>query len=83
MFMLRRNLEESQTSNGQNESICRCPMSRSFWDDIRNAKAAEKILFVIRQVPLMIVWCRINTLELSHCDVEGQDTGRLAGVLSQ
>ncbi len=28
-------------------------LSRSFWDDARNGTAAEKLLFVIRQLPLM------------------------------
>jgi hypothetical protein len=58
-------------------------LSRSSWDDTRNGTAAEKLLFVIRQLPLMTAWCRISTLELPSCDIKGQDVERLAGVLAE
>ena len=58
-------------------------LSRTFWDDVRNVTAAEKLQFVMRQFPLMTVWCHISTLEMSHCDVKGQDTVRHEGVLVQ
>ena len=58
-------------------------LSRSFWDDTRNGTAAEKLKFVMRQLALMTVWCRISTLELPRCDMKGQDAERLAGVLAQ
>ena len=31
----------------------------------------------------MTVWCRINRFDLPLCDMKGQDTERIAGVLSQ
>jgi hypothetical protein len=58
-------------------------LSRRLWDDARNGTAAEKLPFVIRQLPLMTAWCRISTLELPSCDIKGQDAERLAGVLAQ
>jgi hypothetical protein len=61
--------------------------SRSFWDDARNVTATEKIPFVLRQILTLTVTvtvqCRITTLELPHCEMKGQDTERLAGVLTQ
>ena len=41
-------------------------LSRSFWDVVRNVTAAEKLqflMYLMRQLPLMTVWCRISTLE--------------------
>jgi Ran GTPase-activating protein (RanGAP) involved in mRNA processing and transport len=58
-------------------------LSRSFWDDARNGTAAEKLYFVMRQLKLMTAWCRISTLELSRCKIEGEDAERLAEVLVQ
>jgi Ran GTPase-activating protein (RanGAP) involved in mRNA processing and transport len=58
-------------------------LSRSFWDDARNGTAAEKLQLVMRQLTLMTGWCRITTLELQECDMEGQDAESLAGVLGQ
>jgi hypothetical protein len=49
----------------------------------RNGTAAEKLKFVMRQLPLMTSWCRISTLELSECDMKGQDAAWLAGVPAQ
>jgi hypothetical protein len=57
--------------------------SRSFWGDSRNDTSAEKLQIVMRQLPLMTVWCHISTLELPRCDVTEQDTEMLAGVLEQ
>jgi hypothetical protein len=58
-------------------------MSCSFWNDARNGKAAEKLQLVVRQLPLMTGWCRITTLELPECEMEGHDGASLAGVLAQ
>ena len=58
-------------------------LSRSFWDDARNGTDAEKLQFVMRQLPLITAWCRISTLELPCCGMKGQDAERLAGVLAQ
>ncbi len=53
-------------------------LSRSFWGDAhRNGMAAEKLQFMMRQLPLMTACCRITTLELSHCDMKGQDAEML------
>jgi hypothetical protein len=56
-------------------------LSTSFWDDARNGTTATKLKFVMRQLTLMTAWCRITTLELPLCDINGQDAERLAGVL--
>jgi hypothetical protein len=45
--------------------------------------AAYNGQFVLRQLTLMTAWCRITTLELPRCDMEGQNAERLAGVLAQ
>jgi hypothetical protein len=58
-------------------------LSWSLWNDARNGTAAEKLQVVMRQLPLMTGWCRITTLALPDCDMEGQDAERLAGVLAQ
>ena len=58
-------------------------LSRSFWDDTRNVSADEKLQFVLRKLTVLTVQCRINTLELTHGGMKGQDTERLAGVLVQ
>jgi hypothetical protein len=58
-------------------------LSRSFWVDARNGTDAEKLQFVMRQLPLITAWCRIRTLELPRCGMTGQDAERLAGVLAQ
>ena len=57
-------------------------LSRSFWDDVRNDTADEKIKFVKRQLVVVTVRCRITTLELPRFEMKGQDTERLAGVLT-
>jgi hypothetical protein len=31
-------------------------LSRSFWNDARNGTAAEKLLSVLRQLPMMTAW---------------------------
>ena len=54
---------------------------RFFWDDSRNSTAAEKLQFVMRQLPLMTARCSITTLELLCCYLKGRET--LAGVLAQ
>ncbi len=53
-------------------------LSWRFW-----ATPAEKLQFVMRQLPLITAWCRISTLALPRCDMRGQDAERLAGVLAQ
>ena len=58
-------------------------MSWGFWDDVRCRTETEKLPFVIRQLTLMTVWCRISTLELRDCNMREQDAERLAGVLAQ
>ena len=35
------------------------------------------------QLTLITAWCRVTTLELGSCNMEGQDADRLAGVLAQ
>jgi Ran GTPase-activating protein (RanGAP) involved in mRNA processing and transport len=57
-------------------------LSRSFWDDARNGTADEKLQLVMRQLALT-GWCRISTLALPYCDMEGQDAERLAERLAQ
>jgi hypothetical protein len=58
-------------------------LSRVFWGDARNGTAAEKLRFVFRQLTALAARCRISTLELWHCEMQGQDAERLAGVLVQ
>ena len=58
-------------------------LSRSFWDDAKNGTAAEKLQFVLRLLAVLEALCRINTLELSLCEITGQDTERLGRVLVQ
>ena len=57
-------------------------LSRSFWDDTRNGTDAEKLQIMMRHLPLMTAY-RISTLDLSECDMKGQDAEGLAGVLAQ
>jgi hypothetical protein len=68
-------------------------LSRSFWDDdppnewrcvagpVPGTERA-KCQLVLRQITLMIGWCRISRLELPSCRMEGQDAERLAEVLA-
>jgi Ran GTPase-activating protein (RanGAP) involved in mRNA processing and transport len=49
----------------------------------RNGTATEKLQFVMRQLTVATTRCRITTLELPDCDMKGQDTERLAEVLTQ
>jgi Ran GTPase-activating protein (RanGAP) involved in mRNA processing and transport len=58
-------------------------LSRRFWSDFRNGTAAEKLQFVLRQLTPLTTWCRISTLDLHQCEMNGQDAERLAGVLAQ
>ena len=58
-------------------------LRKSFWNDARNDTVKERLQFVMRQLTLMTVWCRIRTLKLPECDMEGQDAEILAGVLEQ
>ena len=58
-------------------------LSRSFLNDTRYGTAAEKLQFVFRQLAALTARCSITTLELCHCEMKGQDTERLAGVLGQ
>ena len=81
--MLRR------TSKGVKEVVGNMSMpavvrlSRSFWDDAHNGTAAEKLQFVLSQVTVLKVFCRISALELSRCEMKEQDAERLAEVLTQ
>jgi Ran GTPase-activating protein (RanGAP) involved in mRNA processing and transport len=56
-------------------------LSRSLWGDTRNDTAAEKLQFVLRQLTSLTDRCRISTLELPLCEMQGQNVERLAGVL--
>jgi hypothetical protein len=58
-------------------------LSRIFWGDARNGTAAEKLRFVFRQLTALAARCRISTLELRRCEMQGQDAERLEGVLAQ
>ena len=58
-------------------------LSRSFWDGARNGTGEAKLELVLRQLAAMTARCRITTLELPKCEMEGQDAERLAGVLTQ
>jgi hypothetical protein len=59
-------------------------LSSSFvWGHARNVTAAEKVKFVMRQLPLMTARCRITTLELPRCGLRGQNAEWLVGVLAQ
>ena len=58
-------------------------LSRSFWGDARNGTKEAKLEFVLRQLAAMTARCLITTLELLECEMKGQDTKRLAGVLAQ
>jgi hypothetical protein len=58
-------------------------LCRSFWDDAHNGTAADKLQFMMRQLPLMTAWCRITTLELPRRNMKGQDAENLVGVLAQ
>jgi hypothetical protein len=40
-------------------------LKKSFWYDTRDDTDAKKLQFMMRQLPLMTVWCLISTLELS------------------
>jgi hypothetical protein len=55
-------------------------LSRRFWND---GTATEKLQFVLRQLLALTAHCRIITLELQHCRMEGQDAERLVGVLAK
>jgi hypothetical protein len=77
-----KDVEESHKRSGQDAPACRCiGLSRSFWDDVRNGTAAEKLQFVIRQLTVATARCRITILELPLCEMKGQK--RSAGVLTQ
>ena len=56
-------------------------LSRSFWDDTRNGTIAEKRQFVMKQLTVATARCRITTLELPRCGMQGKDSERLAEVL--
>ena len=61
-------------------------LSESFWEDARNGTTDEKLQFVLCHLALMTAdsfWCRITTLELCRCEMNGQVVERLAGVLAQ
>ncbi len=58
-------------------------LSRSFWDDTRNGTGEAKLEFVFMKLAAMTAWCQITTLELSKCEMKGQDVESLAGVLAQ
>ena len=54
-------------------------LRRSFWYDTRNDTEEAKCQFVLRQLAVMTDL--ITTLELTECEMKGQDAERLAGVL--
>jgi Ran GTPase-activating protein (RanGAP) involved in mRNA processing and transport len=58
-------------------------LSKSFLRDARNGTKKEKCQFVLRQLTVMTARCRITTLDLSSCGLQGQDAESLAGVLAQ
>jgi Ran GTPase-activating protein (RanGAP) involved in mRNA processing and transport len=82
-IMLRRTSKRVKEVVGKMRLPAVVRLSRSFWGDARNGTAAEKLQIVMRQLTLMTAFCRISTLELSSCDMKGQDAERLAGVLTQ
>ena len=73
--------EDSRRGSGQAVPAFRCPLDRSFWDDTHNGTAAEKRQFVISQLTVATVRCRITTLDLSCCGMQGKDSERFAEVL--
>ena len=54
---------------------------RTFWDDGHNIMAKRQL--ILRQLAALTARCRITTLELPRCGMEGQDAERLAEVLAQ
>ena len=81
--MLRRTSKRVKEVVGKMRMPAFVRLSRSFWSEARNGTDAEKLKFVMKQLPLMTAQCRISTLELPRCDMKGQDAERLAGVLAQ
>jgi hypothetical protein len=49
----------------------------------RTSKMRAKLPFVLRQLAAMTARCLITTPELPECEMRGQDTVQLAGVLAQ
>jgi Ran GTPase-activating protein (RanGAP) involved in mRNA processing and transport len=69
-------------------------LSRSFWGDVRNGTATktpafracaqlQRLQIVLRHITALTANCRITTLELPRCVMNGQDAERLAAVLGQ
>jgi Ran GTPase-activating protein (RanGAP) involved in mRNA processing and transport len=82
-FMLRRTSKRVKEIVDKMRLPAVVRLSTSFRYDARNGTAAEQLQLVMRQLTLMTGWCRITTLELSFCDIKGQDAERLAEVLAQ
>jgi Ran GTPase-activating protein (RanGAP) involved in mRNA processing and transport len=82
-IMLRRTSKKVKEAVDKMRLPAVVRLSRSYWDDTRNGTAAEKLQFVLRQLTVVTEWCRITTLELPRCKMEGQDAENLAGVLAQ
>ncbi len=57
-------------------------LSRSFWVDSHNGTVAEKLTHIFSQLATMATRHRITKLDLPRCQIQGQDTERLAGVLA-
>ena len=58
-------------------------MSRSFWGDTHNDTTDEKEQFVLSHLKTLTTPCHITILQLSHCEMKGENTKRLPGVLIQ
>jgi hypothetical protein len=82
-IMLRRTSKRVKEVVDQMRLPAVVRLSRSFWNYARNGTAAEKLQLVMRQLTLMTGCCRISTLALPQCKIQGQDAERLAGVLGQ
>jgi Ran GTPase-activating protein (RanGAP) involved in mRNA processing and transport len=82
MIMLRRTSKRVKEVVDKMRLPAVVRLSQNFWYDARNGTAAEKLELIWRQLPLMTGWCRITTLELPCCNIEGQDAESLAGVLA-
>ena len=80
-----KDIEQGQRGCGDAAAACRClvRLSRDFWTDDRNGTREGMLDFVFRQLAAMTAWCRITTLELPDCEMVGEDSEILAGVLAQ
>lgn len=64
-------------------------LRRSFWDDVRDSTAAERLQHILTHLEEIISLFQITELDLQACNLNGQDDGifleipRLAGVLAK